>query len=261
MEHFTLNTTLTVAVPIHRKELLYYTHKNRKVCEENGYIFDVYEQYGEKNGSALVGRKELVKRCKTEYIWIIDADDWILPLDFELHNDIEMIYAKKSNGEIMTYTDNGTPIGMPPTWLRICRTEVAKRAIEHYPDIFAIDGEDTCFSYWLEQEAKTKTVHRTPYYIYNLCTSSVAGIMTVEKLLKPFKYVEVYKYLPKEYKKTRDKWLVMRICMSPYFDDIIKRMNELDLHLDSCDTSFCVGPYYKRGLIFRENYFKMRRNK
>ena len=213
--------SLTVGICIHKPELKVYTKKTKKVCQENGYTFLLYEQYGEKNQSALVGRKRLIEMCNTDYIWLVDADDWIKPIDFPLKADIEMIYAEKSNGELLTYEDCGTPIGMPPTWLRICKTDVAKRAIQHYPDIFAIDAEDTCLSYYMEMEAKSIHVNQKPYYIYNLATSSVAGIMTPERLLGPFQYYEVYNYLPPEYKTIRDEWLLLRVCMSPHFKEIL----------------------------------------
>lgn len=184
---------LTVALPVHKTALMPYVHKWERYCKKYGYKLDVYDQR-QNNKSALVGRKRLVERCTTEYIWLVDADDKALgPIPFELEYDMEIIncptFCHWDLEEEVTYNYR------PPTWLRIVKTEVAKKAISHYPDFFAIDAEDSLCSYWLDIEAKTKRFHKeVELYEYNAATSSVAIWYKEEA----YKYKKIYEYLPDE---------------------------------------------------------------
>lgn len=230
---------LTVAVCIHKPELENYTRRIEFDCKKFGYHFYCYKQYGEANKSALVGRKECVRHCDTEFIWLVDADDQILELGFEPKHDITVFSALKSNGgrlvpnEPIHKSDDDMQnfiITYPPTWMRIFRTSLVKKSIELYPDFFAIDAEDTCFTYHAHL-LTTDVEYRLDefYYVYNMKTSSVAGIFDAEKVIAPFNYTEVYKYLPPLYKVDRDYWVVYRVVISPAFDKIKHRINELNI--------------------------------
>lgn len=230
---------LTVAVCIHKPELEKFTRRIEFDCKKFGYHFYCYKQYGEANKSALVGRKECVRHCDTEFIWLVDADDQILELGFEPKHDITVFSALKSNGgrlvpnEPIHKSDDDMQnfiITYPPTWMRIFRTSLVRKSIETYPDFFAIDAEDTCFTYHAHKLTNDIEYRLDEYYyIYNTRTSSVCGIFDMEKVLAPFKYTEVYKYLPPIYKVDRDFVIVYRMIISPLFDKIKNKINDLDI--------------------------------
>lgn len=230
---------LTVAVCIHKPELEKFTRRIESDCKKFGYHFYCYKQYGEANKSALVGRKECVRHCDTEFIWLVDADDQILELGFEPKHDITVFSSYKSNGERLVPNEpinksdddmQNFIITYPPTWMRIFRTSLVKKSIELYPDFFAIDAEDTCFTYYAHKLTNDIEYRLDEYYyIYNTRTSSVSGIFDMKKVLAPFKYTEVYKYLPPVYKVDRDFVVVYRMIMSPLFDKIKNKINDLDI--------------------------------
>lgn len=230
---------LTVAVCIHKPELEKFTRIIESDCKKFGYHFYCYKQYGEANKSALVGRKECVRHCDTEFIWLVDADDRILELGFEPKHDITVFSAYKSNGERLVPhepihdSDDDMQtfiITYPPTWMRIFRTSLVKKSIELYPDFFAIDAEDTCFTYHAHKLTNDIEYRLDEYYyVYNTRTSSVCGIFDMEKILAPFRYTEVYKYLPPIYRVERDYVIVYRMIISPLFDKIKNRINDLDI--------------------------------
>lgn len=202
---------ITVAVVFHKNSEVNTVRRLKRNAEKFGYCFLELDQRN-NNQSALVGRKRLIEKCNTEYIWLVDGDDSINQLDFIPECDIERLETSAHVPLVSDVNQN------PCMWTRIVKTELAKEAITHYPDMFALAGEDTLLAYWCEELANSSNNHPDKiYYNYNASSSS-CGLFYIQDpdvFIEVYSYPEVYKYLPKEHWDRRNQTIALSLAQCP----------------------------------------------
>lgn len=222
---------LTVATCFHKNSEINTVKRLKRSAEKYGYTFLEYDQR-ENNQSALIGRKRLIEKCDTEYIWLVDADDSIEELDFIPTNDIERLETSAHVPLSADVNEN------PCMWSRIVKTSVAKKAITQYPDMFALAAEDTLLAYWCEKLATTSANHSNKiYYKYNASSSS-CGLFYIQDpdvFIQVYSYPEVYNYLPPEHWDKRNRTIALSLAQCPNREYVRKILNSKIINQDVLD--------------------------
>lgn len=130
-------------------------------------------------------RKQIINQADGDYIWFVDADDDVVPLDFDLNELLELNYdiygfsfkeTLEDDTEKKTILDNELILKncinknsinmMTSLWCRIIKKDIFKKAVNKLNDSYSISfGEDLLFVFLTLQIAKS--FYKSEHIIYN----------------------------------------------------------------------------------------------